>query len=174
MSMPSVSFPFLTNLSIFAPSSAVDTYLCSHWDVPQLTRLSILTSTPTERSPIHLLERLGSRLRYLHLYPMHYTMTWLVPIPDVSTYIPTLTSTLSALCPLLEHLIVPCHARLLVVNSPTLEHLDVWLNPPQTRPAQIPGPGLPPHDGPPGKQGSLPPHRALHCYARDPLQVRHV
>ncbi|KAM5541226.1 hypothetical protein V8D89_005155 [Ganoderma adspersum] len=115
--MPSISFPSLTHLQIFTPEGALDTYLRSHWTAPRLTHLTILISTAW--SPLGLLERLGRRLRYLHLYPVHFA------IPDVSAYLSTLASTLSSVCPALEHLVAPRWSFLLV-DSPTLAHLDFW------------------------------------------------
>ncbi|KAI1789927.1 hypothetical protein LXA43DRAFT_535766 [Ganoderma leucocontextum] len=119
MRMPSISLPFLTDLRIFAPEGPVDTYLCSRWNAPQLTRLTVLTSAGW--SPIRHLERFGSRLRYLHLYPIIQR-----GFHDYSAYLPTqVSSMLTTLCPLLEHLVVP-HSGPLYIDSPTLAHLDLW------------------------------------------------
>ena len=119
ITVSSISFPSLTHLQIFAPEGALDAYLCSHWTAPQLTHLTILISTSW--SPLGLLERFGRRLRYLHIYPVRFV------VPDVSSYLSTLTTTLSAVCPLLEHLVAPhCSWRLLLIDSPTLAHLDFW------------------------------------------------
>ncbi|PIL34834.1 hypothetical protein GSI_02621 [Ganoderma sinense ZZ0214-1] len=117
MTMPSISLPSLTELQIFAPPREdVDAYLCSRWDAPKLTRLTILISTEWAGSPIGLLQRLGSRLRYLHFYPVTL-------YPRVWQHISTLASTLATVCPLLEHLIVPRTCTAFVINSPTL---DLW------------------------------------------------
>ena len=125
MNMPDVSLPSLTQLHIFAPEQdVVYAYLCSRWDAPRLTHLTIHISSG-QWSPTRLLERHGSRLRYLHLYPAVRS----APL-GVTPYLPTLTSSLSTTCPLLEHLIVPhLPSPSLVINSPTLAHLDVWATP---------------------------------------------
>ncbi|PIL34826.1 hypothetical protein GSI_02613 [Ganoderma sinense ZZ0214-1] len=118
MTMPSISLPSLTDLQIFAPPREdVDAYLCSRWDAPQLARLTIHMNTEWAGSPTRLLQQLGSRLRYLHFYPVNL-------YPRVLQHISTLASTLATACPLLEHLIVP--STTLVLNSPMLAHLDLW------------------------------------------------
>ncbi|KAM5541177.1 hypothetical protein V8D89_005106 [Ganoderma adspersum] len=124
LTMPDVSLPSLTELHIFAPEQEdVYAYLCTRWDAPRLTRLTIHTSTG-QWSPMRLLERHGSRLRYLHLYPVRSAPFGVAP------YIPTLMSSLSTMCPLLEHLVVPHLASPgLIIDSSTLIHLDVWTAP---------------------------------------------
>ncbi|KAM5536267.1 hypothetical protein V8D89_010044 [Ganoderma adspersum] len=123
MNMPVVSLPCLTTLRIFATSSALDQYLCSRWEIPQLSRLTILFCPGW---PGTLLARFGCRLRYLHLFPT------LRVFSDPQAYRPTLEacSTLSATCPLLEHLVVPklkaTASYPLLLDSPTLVHLDLW------------------------------------------------
>ena len=120
MTMGEVSLPFLKNLRMVAPDlEDVDTYLCSRWNVPMLRHLTILIDT--NWSPMRLLKRFGAQLRYLHLYPVRYTY----PEVDVSAYLRTLSSTLYTMCPRLEHLIVP-HSGPLMLDSPTLTHLDFW------------------------------------------------
>ncbi|KAI1789955.1 hypothetical protein LXA43DRAFT_947810 [Ganoderma leucocontextum] len=131
MNMPKVSLPSLTGMRIFAPGGAVDTYICSRWDAPQLTRLTILLSP--ESSPTRLLETFGRRLRYLHLYPTENVSATIPP----SAYHPALEdcqcSTLSAVCPRLEHLVIPKLLNTisypLLIDSPTLVHLDLWASP---------------------------------------------
>ena len=123
MNLPVASLPSLANLCIFATSEALNQYLCARWEMPQLARLTILVCTGW---PGQLLARFGRRLRYLHLFPTESVFT------DRQAYSPSLEacSTLSATCPLLEHLVVPKLMRTasypLLLDSPTLLHLDLW------------------------------------------------
>ena len=124
MGMHAISLPSLNDLRIFAPEGAVETYICSHWNAPRLTRLTVLLSSSW--SPTRLLETFGRRLRYLHLYPTRTN------ISEPLAYALALKecSALSTVCPRLEHLIVPRLLDMasypLLINSPTLVHLDLW------------------------------------------------
>ncbi|KAM5541183.1 hypothetical protein V8D89_005112 [Ganoderma adspersum] len=122
--MPMISLPSLNHLRIFAPEGAAETYICSRWNTPQLTRLTVLLASGW--SPTRLLEKFGRLLRYLHLYPTRTN------IRDPLAYAPALKacSALSSVSPHLEHLIVPrlldTTSYPLLINSPTLIHLDLW------------------------------------------------
>nr|VWP02200.1 Major facilitator superfamily multidrug transporter NAG4 (N-acetylglucosamine utilization protein 4) (Transmembrane protein 2) [Ganoderma boninense] len=119
--MSPVSLPSLTDLQIFTTSAAVDQYLCAHWEVPHLARFTILACTGW---PEQLLGRFGRRLRYLHLFPTPQVFS------NSQVFMPTLEgcSTLADVCPALEHLVLPKLATppSLLINSPTLVHLDFW------------------------------------------------
>ena len=118
----------LNDVSIFAPKGVVETYIYLPWNAPQINPLTVVLSS--EESPTRLLETFSHHLRYLDLYPARNN------ISDRLAYAPSLKecSALSAVCPHLEHLIVPHLLDItpypLLVKSPTLIHLD--LHQPQT------------------------------------------
>ncbi|PIL34825.1 hypothetical protein GSI_02612 [Ganoderma sinense ZZ0214-1] len=119
MKLAAVSLPSLTNLQIFATSAALDQYLCTRWEVPQLARLTIIFCSGW---PSQLLGQFGRGLRYLHLFPTPSVFS------NNQTFLPSLQacSTLVDVCPVLEHLVVPLLEKSLTsyplpLNSPTLD-----------------------------------------------------
>ncbi|KAI0366621.1 hypothetical protein BV20DRAFT_971541 [Pilatotrama ljubarskyi] len=116
---PPVSLPNLEYLEICNEDRLSYTeYNFASWDMPHLTRLTVLSSG-------ELLDRLlvqfGGRLEYLHVMPQ--SQRWKeVPWRE------TLTE-LSTLCPVLKHLVLVESSTLSLqcnIESETLLHLDIW------------------------------------------------
>ncbi|KAI0712827.1 hypothetical protein C8T65DRAFT_174150 [Cerioporus squamosus] len=116
MSHPKLCLPSLRDLTVHVDHAPFLRYLCEHWEFPQLR---LLTATGCEEFPEGLLRTHGSRLTYFHMYhglEFAWELHRLASLADIG-----------ALCPLLEHLVIPTWIRdPLTINAPSLRFVDVW------------------------------------------------
>ena len=118
--------PSLSELKVdFGERPELQEYISSCWDLPALTRLTIVQAKDERRrgDPLAFLERFGKRLTYLHIFRTPQ------PGPLVGHNMRYhLAYFLYQLCPVIEHLVIPEAAgRNLVMQSPTLRWLDAWV-----------------------------------------------
>ncbi|PIL32991.1 hypothetical protein GSI_05109 [Ganoderma sinense ZZ0214-1] len=114
--LPVLTLPSLRELQIHATHPPFQSHVAQRWALPRLSALTLLACAAV---PEALLAAHGAALTYLHV--RHgLAFVW-----DVSQFAPL--ARLPALCPVLEHLVVPTwHRAPLPVHSPTLRWLDVW------------------------------------------------
>ncbi|PIL29289.1 hypothetical protein GSI_09340 [Ganoderma sinense ZZ0214-1] len=120
--LSTVQLPSLVELYVpFGQDANFDEYICRRWNMPNLTRLTLVS---LQGWPERLLERVGRRLVYLHLFGKS--------ISDPLSCNPDPCPTLELHCPMLEHLIIPNPHNCIrqfpqtTLNSPTLKYLDIW------------------------------------------------
>ncbi len=116
MSHPMLCLPSLRDLTVHVDHIPFQHYLCERWEMPQLR---LLTATGCEEYPETLLRTHGSRLTYFHL---HHGVSFAWELPRLASL-----AGIGALCPLLEHLVIPTWIRdPLTINAPSLRFVDVW------------------------------------------------
>lgn len=122
---PAFCLPELASLQLCRGSEPwFDEYVCS-WQLPTLTHLTIILDPLAQ--PGSILERFGSHLTYLHLYPIG-------PLYIMSSrwYVPCGLSEGKNILPCIQHLIMPFPhdangaISSLNLHSPTLTYLDLW------------------------------------------------
>ncbi|KAI0366620.1 hypothetical protein BV20DRAFT_1025887 [Pilatotrama ljubarskyi] len=112
-----VQLPYLESLEMRNDDAGYEEYICALWSLPNLRKLTLLSSVELPR---RLLERLGGRLEYLHVV---LGANW----RGLAAH-DTLVE-LSTLCPVLKHLVLPEVPTLnlqCTIVSPTLLYLDIW------------------------------------------------
>ncbi|KAI1784972.1 hypothetical protein LXA43DRAFT_1100822 [Ganoderma leucocontextum] len=114
--LPTLTLPALRELQIHVSHPPFQDLVAQHWSLPSLQALTLIECVAV---PEALLAAHGAHLTYLHV--RHgAAFAW-----DVSELAPL--ASLPALCPALEHLVIPTwHRAPLAVHSPTLRWLDVW------------------------------------------------
>ena len=114
--LPPLTLPALRELQLSVSHAPFQSHVAQRWALPLLHSLTLLGCAAV---PEPLLAAHGAALTYLHVRH-DLSFAW-----DVSQFAPL--AQLPALCPRLEHLVVPTwHRAPLVVHSPTLRWLDVW------------------------------------------------
>ncbi|KAI1781824.1 hypothetical protein LXA43DRAFT_907603, partial [Ganoderma leucocontextum] len=127
LQLPPLALPSLTELQFyFGTEREYDHYITTHWELPRLAYLTVFLREDVEIGA--LLERYGSHVIYLHLFPIaraidHQHAAW-DPCPS-----------LARTCPHIEHLILPMGQRdthyrrtwrTITIHSQTLKYLDFW------------------------------------------------
>ena len=123
-----IELPYLVSLTVDLDGrNDMQEYVSTQWRAPRLQRLAVLLN-PDCKSPKALLERLGRRLLYLHIFaPGEYATA--LDDEATSQELRNLAPALDVLLPNLQHLVMPYFRHITrVMKFSRLRTLDVWVS----------------------------------------------